>query len=346
MSGEKEQFIVDYLLNKISNGSYKIGERIPSEYLLARKFDIDKGTANRAVSRLVTLGYLKRTRGAGGTVLIRRNLFPVRQFAYLGVFPSVHSFYARLLRGLMESAYAAGCSFTVIPFFGVKNYQVLSDRIACLQPDAIFVGGEVPAVTLPEVPVFYMDTFTVHQAGEKVFCLNPDNSMAGEILLKEIWKRGHRHVLHFSSPTSVAVQRERFIGARRCAAQLDVELKEIDAAVLPMNNLTAFKQFLPRLMKKYSVIVCENDIQAAELIGQCRRIGVDVPGDISVCSYISGPEFHHFYRITSIDYAPQGLGEYAVALALRVLDGETGLPQNESLPVTFFEGETLADLRV
>ena len=50
MSGEKEEFIVNYLLEKIESGSYKIGERIPSEYQLARKFNIDKGTANRAVS--------------------------------------------------------------------------------------------------------------------------------------------------------------------------------------------------------------------------------------------------------------------------------------------------------
>ena len=68
MSGEKEQFVLDYLLNKIESGSYRIGERIPSEYQLARKFNIDKGTANRAVSQLVTRGYLKRTRGAGGTI--------------------------------------------------------------------------------------------------------------------------------------------------------------------------------------------------------------------------------------------------------------------------------------
>ena len=45
MSGEKEQFVVDYLMKKIEGGSYKIGERVPSEYQLARKFNIDKGTA-------------------------------------------------------------------------------------------------------------------------------------------------------------------------------------------------------------------------------------------------------------------------------------------------------------
>ena len=72
MSGEKEQFVVDYLMKKIEGGSYKIGERVPSEYQLARKFNIDKGTANRAVSQLVTRGYFKRTRGAGGTIRIYR----------------------------------------------------------------------------------------------------------------------------------------------------------------------------------------------------------------------------------------------------------------------------------
>ena len=101
-----------------------------------------------------------------------------------------------------------------------------------------------------------------------------------------------------------------------------------------------------KLIREYSVIICENDIQAADLIGQCRRSGINVPQDISVCGYISGPEFHHFYRITSVEYNPRGLGEYALSLAMRVISGEQDLPQSELLPVSFFEGETLEDLRI
>ena len=124
-----------------------------------------------------------------------------------------------------------------------------------------------------------------------------------------------------------------------------MEIEEINSATLPVKNTPAFKKYMEKLIRKYSVIICVNDIQAADLIGQCRRIGINVPQDISVCGYITGPEFHHFYRITSIEYDPYGLGEYALSLSLRVLSGETDLPRSELLPVTFFEGETLATLK-
>ena len=345
MSGEKEQYLVDYLLGKIKNGSYKIGGRIPSEYQLAQKFNVDKGTANRAVSRLVTLGYFKRTRGAGGTILLRKELFPVKKFVYFGVIPYTHSFYARLIKGLEESAYAAGCSLTILPIGFVKNYQVFSERVAALQPDAIFVGGDCPVVDLPDVPVFCLDTMVKHSSDSQTYLVNPDNFTAGRILLEEIWKRGHRKVLHYSSPSSVAVQRERFLGAKERADELGVELREIDTAQLPIGNAAVFKRALSRFIKDYTAIICENDIYAADFIGHCRRLGINVPQDISVCGYISGPEFAHFYKITSIEYSPKSLGEYAFSLALRVLDGEKGIPHNELLPVTFSDGETLSDLR-
>lgn len=345
MSGEKEQYLVDYLLEKIKNGSYKIGGRIPSEYQLAQKFNVDKGTANRAVSRLVTLGYFKRTRGAGGTVLVRNELFPVRKFVYYGVIPLYHSFYSRLLQGLLHSAYAAGCSLNILSNKGIVNFQIFSDRLAALQPDAVFVGGQSHIIDLPDVPIFCLDTMVVHGSRENTYLINPDNFMAGRILLEEIWKKGHRKVLHYSSPSTIDVQRERYLGAKQRAEELGIELRELDTAQLPIGSLAVFKRALSRFIKKYSVVICENDIQAAEFIGHCRRIGVNVPEDISVCGYISGPEFAHFYKITSIEFAPMALGEYALSQALRVLDGETDFPRSELLPVTFADGETLADLR-
>lgn len=346
MSGEKEQFIVNYLLEKIEAGSYKIGERVPSEYQLARRFNIDKGTANRAVSQLVTRGYLKRTRGAGGTVLIRKDFFPEKRIVYTGCFPTHHSFYSRMLQGLINGTHAAGYNFTVVPMTGQKNMQVLEERIESLNPCAIFIGGETDSINLPDVPVFCVDTLRPHGKKELSYHINADNFMAGKILLEEVWKRGHRKALHFSSPIEILVQRERFLGAQKRAEELGVDLREINIASLPIHNISAFEKYVRKLIRDYTVIICENDIQAADLIGQCRRIGLNIPEDLSVCGYISGPEFHHFYRISSIDFNPKGMGEYALSLAMRVIGGETDLPHSELLPVTFFEGETLKDIRL
>ena len=343
MSGQKESTVIEYLLERIRNGTWKVGSRIPSEYRLAEKFGIDKGTANRAVSTLVTRGYLKRTRGAGGTILLRSGIFPRYRFVYTGVLPKYHSFYARLTMGLMESAYAAECSMTFIPCSNIEDFKSFEEHLEMLDPDLLFVGGQVPPFKLPDKPVVAMDSLCLRGRGKNIWLLNPDNYEAGRLMIDEIWKRGHRHAAHCFKPTPPEVEKLRFEGAKDRAAELGMDFRPLDKTTLPANQL-ACRRFLPKLLKKVSVIICENDICAADFIGLCRRCGIRVPEDVSVCGYISGPEFHHFHRIASVDFSPYELGEYAVALALRILNGETGQPQEEILPVSFQDGETLVNL--
>ena len=83
---------------------------------------------------------------------------------------------------------------------------------------------------------------------------------------------------------------------------------------------------------------------AADFIGLFHRCGILVPDNVSVCGYISGPEFHHFHRIAPVDFSPYELGEYAVSLVLRILNGETGQPGEEMLLVSFQDGETPVNL--
>lgn len=343
MSGVKESTVISYLLEQIRSGAWEIGSRIPSEYMLAERFGIDKGTANRAVSTLVTRGYLKRTRGAGGTVLIRSGIFPRYRFVYTGVLPKYHSFYSRLTMGLMESAYAAECSMTMIPCSRIEDFKSFEEHLEMLDPDLLFVGGHVPPFKLPDKPVVAMDSWCLRGRGENIWLLNPDNYEAGRLMIDEIWKRGHRHAAHCFTPNMVDVEEQRFQGAKDRAAELGMDFRPLDKTTLPANQM-ACRRFLPKLLKKVSVIICENDIFAADFIGLCRRCGIRVPEDVSVCGYISGPEFHHFYRIASVDFSPHELGEYALSWALRILNGEKDIPKEELLSVSFQDGETLANL--
>lgn len=345
MSGKKEEIVIEYLMEKIRSGTWKIGSRIPSEYTLAKKFRIDKATANRAVSNLVTRGYLKRTRGAGGTILLRQSIFPKWRFVYTGVLPFVHSFYSRLTLGLMESAYSSESSMMLLPLRGIRDFETFEDRIKMLNPDLLFIGGEVPPFQLPDVPVIAMDSYCARDRGKNVYLLNPDNYEAGRMVMDEVYAKGHRNVAHCYDPSPIEVEKLRLQGASDRAKELGIDLILLNKRTLPENPL-AFRRYLPNLLKKVSVIIYENDIYAASFIGLCRRYGIRIPEDISVCSYVSCPEFHIFYKISSVDFSPYELGEYAMSLALRLLNGEKIRSNEELFPVTFCDGETLAACKV
>ena len=68
-TGNKRQKVTDWLLEQIQKGILPEGKRVPSEYDLAERFQVNKMTANSAVDELVVRGYLERRAGAGGTVV-------------------------------------------------------------------------------------------------------------------------------------------------------------------------------------------------------------------------------------------------------------------------------------
>lgn len=59
------QTIKDYLLKEIQSGTWKEGDAVPSEAMLAEQFSVSRMTVNRAVRELTTEQILTRIQGSG-----------------------------------------------------------------------------------------------------------------------------------------------------------------------------------------------------------------------------------------------------------------------------------------
>jgi DNA-binding GntR family transcriptional regulator len=64
-TGPAFQNIKDYLLKEIQSGTWKEGDAIPSEAMLAEQFSVSRMTVNRAVRELTTEQILTRIQGSG-----------------------------------------------------------------------------------------------------------------------------------------------------------------------------------------------------------------------------------------------------------------------------------------
>ena len=62
----KTESIVEILKQELAEGKYPVNSRFPSEYELSDRFNVNKKTANKAVTLLVTEGLLERGRGGKG----------------------------------------------------------------------------------------------------------------------------------------------------------------------------------------------------------------------------------------------------------------------------------------
>ena len=65
---KKYQEVADFILSDIKSGLYKKGENIPTIRDLARQYNVNPQTVNKATSHLATLGYLEARQGSGSIV--------------------------------------------------------------------------------------------------------------------------------------------------------------------------------------------------------------------------------------------------------------------------------------
>ncbi|NOY74443.1 MAG: GntR family transcriptional regulator, partial [Kiritimatiellaeota bacterium] len=65
----KYQQFSNFLLGEIQKGVFKVGAQLPAERKLSKRYNLSHMTVNKALSGLVTTGYLKRVQGHGTFVV-------------------------------------------------------------------------------------------------------------------------------------------------------------------------------------------------------------------------------------------------------------------------------------
>lgn len=69
MSTPRHQQLAEVLLARITDGTYGVGDRLPTEAELCAEYGLARGTVREALGRLDQLGLISRRPGAGTTVI-------------------------------------------------------------------------------------------------------------------------------------------------------------------------------------------------------------------------------------------------------------------------------------
>lgn len=77
----KYVIIQNYIMGKINNGEYKVGDRIPSENELSVMFNVSRITSNKALSELEVMGIVERVRGKG--TYVKSNSLDTYDFSHI-----------------------------------------------------------------------------------------------------------------------------------------------------------------------------------------------------------------------------------------------------------------------
>ncbi len=187
--------LIQLLRRELSEGKYPEGSRFPSENDLALRFEINKTTANRIVSCLVADGYLKRCGLGAGTRVLKEELFPRGQIAFIGALPAYHN--AQILQG--ASDYALKKKY-VVSLIMPPGYQL--GRCLKMLPGSPFKGiltCSYDVVESPDgIPVIHIDqdfpeSDRIHHA------VNSENYTGAYQMMRKILENGHREIVMFAS---------------------------------------------------------------------------------------------------------------------------------------------------
>jgi len=342
--------IHETLSERILNGEWKLGERIPTSYKLAEEFDCSIGTVGKALALLSHEGLVQQRTKAGTRVTFNNNTSAFSgtdRFAF--IYPNEeHEAIWRLVRGFQDAArdvdrrtvmlttgtdYKKELDFIRrLPEFDVKGavvYPVLPTPEDLVQFSKIVLSSRFPLVLVElNLPGLGCSAVTV------------DNFHAGYTMTKHMIERGAKRIGFFSNYSSAPTWRDRYQGYRWALAEAGLkdhpELVFLETSMHPdFSNPTAEPIELARKYFQEGIrpdaVVCADDFLAIGILTVAKELGIHVPKDLLV----TGMDNHKLsysdgVGLTTYDVPNELIGRMAFeALAERAY--KSGSPAEEQV---------------
>ena len=306
---------------------------------IARRAGVSPATVSRALTGtgLVAEPTLSRIRDAANALNYRpnvsaRNLRTRRSMAVLMVVRDVgNPFYLDILKGVEAAAREAGYSVLMgntenDPDREIEYFNMLHDGHA---DGMILMTGKLPArsgfreALAPDVPVVVA---LEEIEGSSFPHVKIDNEAAAAEATRHLIDLGHTRIAHISGPVPEVMATQRREGFRRAMREAGFsvpETYEVRGDYLLRSGQDLCRALFEQAEPPTAVFVA-NDEMAFGAINELRRMGRDVPGDVSVVGFddiFLSEAFHP--PLTTVSQPRTEIGRAAMQLLLdRIADGE------------------------
>jgi LacI family transcriptional regulator len=160
----------------------------------------------------------------------------------------------------------------------------------------------------------------------------PDNRTGARVVTEHLVSLGHTRIVMISGPATLRTSREREHGYRQAISTAGLEPVIVRADFTVGGAARAIGRVLAS--DSPTAVFVASDTMALGALSEMRRLGVSVPGDVSVAGFddIPGLEFIH-PALTTVRVPMAKLGAAGVARLLRQLDGDDTTTRIQLHPV-------------
>lgn len=308
------------LRQEIEGGHYGEGDALPSENELARRHQVSRFHARKALTRLEELGLVVNRPGAGRQ--LARRARKVKRLGLLVLLDYEHIDHwaaedlPEHVRGWQAGIHQACEELGVFSFFVLKTVHDVSEAMATFREtlpggvDALVIRSDlrgrdrasfIQAVRNQEVPCLFYGNLS---GLDGCSYFEGDDYAAGMLMAKHLVALGHREIGHITSDFAQDFCYYRYRGFVDTLTAAGLSLRDAvlhkragvcrrdqDWVDLGRAGVEAFR--LSGELGRLSAIHCVNDACAAGALAALRDHGLDVPGDISVTGFDNDSRYGH-----------------------------------------------------
>lgn len=322
----KEIEIANLLEKFIREGTWRAGDKIPSEYELSELYQINRKTANKAVAKLEEKGLIIRTVGRGGS-RVSSILPPKGVIAYRLPLLNAGIFSAQLLKGAQNAARNANYDLKYFEHESPEDEQwmKIANSGIC---GAIFTASAPPPEEFP-CPAVNVP----HRLG-KNFVASDDfdgGRQAAELFLAN----GHRHAAIINDNPNEG-NNGRIAGFIQGMKNGGIPHPEKLCFSLPQDNeinIRALWDSLSSLPQKITGAFCYSDTIAIHLLLHLNSLGLKIPRDFSICGFGNMQTVNQIMLLTTVRQFPETLGYTACTKLIELIENPDSPPVALNLPV-------------
>ena len=339
----KYQRIAEWLQQKIADGTYGPGDKLPSEQELREQFDVSRQTVRSALAVLEEEGLIYGRQGSGSFVRdpAEEEAGKSRRIAVVTTYVDNYIF-PKIIQGieqvLSEADFQVQISFT--------NNQVQRETEileSLLEQDlrGLIVEAVKSALPNPNLPLYKR----LLEKGVQVLFLNSgypqldcpkaalNDREAGRLAARYLLEMGHREIggLLKSDDGQGLLRYEGFLSELKAAG---IKMDDNRFVWYDTGDSGHFDWMEQRILNRFaglSAVLCYNDAAAVELIELLGRNGIRVPEDLSVIS-IDDTDLAVFgdVELTSVHHPKEKLGEKAAEMMLAMVRQRGGQQEIKS----------------
>lgn len=357
----KYKVISDEIKSKILSGEYKVGEKIPAESILQRKFNVSRQTVRKSISELSNEGFLKSEKGSGTYVSkqykIKTNaLFNNKTIGVITTYISDYIF-PSIIRGvegrLNEDNYSLLLASTNNDVEQEKKAleMMLSNGVEALivEPTKSNLYNPNIAYYLSfkehEIPFIMINAY-YEELDVPFLCLNDVQS--SYLATKELISSGHKNI-GLIAKTDDLQGKYRMKGYIKALGE--EKLKFQPENVLTYNTETktelykTLKKFVKNNIDTITAIVCYNDEIGLEVVTVCNELNIYIPDDLSIIgqdnSYIAQ---NANIKLTTLTHPQEQMGRDAAEWIIEKIRGVKTLDDEIYYEPVLIKGETIKKL--